>query len=62
MFCFFPENKILMAEGAGDDEAFVGYEVPKSKAVDIDNEDDWLLLKQSIEAGALTIENEVECR
>ncbi len=38
------------------------YEVPKSKAVDIDNEDDWLLLKQSIEAGALTIENEVECR
>jgi len=42
MFCFFPENKILMAEGAGDDEAFVGYEVPKSKAVDIDNEDDWL--------------------
>lgn len=41
MFCFFPENKILMAEGAGDDEAFVGYEVSKSKAVDIDNEDDW---------------------
>ena len=25
-----------------DDEAFVGYEVPKSKAVDIDNDDDWL--------------------
>jgi len=42
MFCFFPENKILMAEGAGDDEAFVGYEVPKSRSVDIDNEDDWL--------------------
>lgn len=42
MFCFFPVNKILMAEGAGDDGAFVGYEVPKSKAVDIDNEDDWL--------------------
>ena len=42
IFCFMPVEHILSTDGAGSDDAYVGYKLPKSKAVDIDDQDDWL--------------------
>jgi pseudaminic acid cytidylyltransferase len=43
MFCFFPVKSILESEGAGRDDGFIGQILPKYKAVDIDEPEDWLL-------------------
>lgn len=43
MFCFFPVKSILESEGAGHDDKFIGQILPKYKAVDIDEPEDWLL-------------------
>lgn len=43
MFCFFPVKFILESEGAGRDDVFIGQVLPKYKAVDIDEPEDWLL-------------------
>ncbi|MBT5626041.1 MAG: acylneuraminate cytidylyltransferase family protein [Proteobacteria bacterium] len=42
-FSIFPPSQIFESIGSGSDENFVGYILPKSRALDIDNEDDWLL-------------------
>lgn len=42
-FCGFPVRRILESAGAGDDTGFVGYVLPRHKAIDIDTEDDWRL-------------------
>lgn len=41
-FAFFSVHRVLKAKGAGDDTNFVGYILPRYKAIDIDNEDDWV--------------------
>jgi N-acylneuraminate cytidylyltransferase len=43
MFCFFPIRSILESEGAGRDDGFIGQVLPKYKAIDIDQPEDWLL-------------------
>jgi pseudaminic acid cytidylyltransferase len=42
-FCIFPTENVLQSAGAGDDSGFIGYFVPRDKAIDIDTEDDWRL-------------------
>lgn len=42
-FSVFPEAAILKTEGAGSDANFIGYQLPKGAAVDIDDEQDWAL-------------------
>ena len=41
MFCFFSAEQILTSEDAGTDDGFIGYILPKYKAIDIDELDDW---------------------
>jgi N-acylneuraminate cytidylyltransferase len=40
-FCGFPARRVLESKGAGDDAGFVGYVLPRHKAIDIDTEEDW---------------------
>ena len=40
-FCGFPARRVLESTGAGDDTNFVGYVLPRHKAIDIDTEEDW---------------------
>lgn len=40
-FAVFPAAKVQAFEGAGSDAEFIGYVIPKSKAIDIDDEADW---------------------
>ena len=42
-FAVFPAADVLAAEGAGSDEGFLGYVLPKGAAIDIDDEEDWQL-------------------
>jgi len=42
-FAVFPAPHVLQAQGAGSDEGFIGYVLPKGAAIDIDDEDDWYL-------------------
>ena len=42
-FAIFPRKKIIESSGAGSDSGFLGYTLPKSKAIDIDTEEDWEL-------------------
>lgn len=41
-FAVFPAENITKAEGAGSDEGFVGYVLPRGTAIDIDDESDWI--------------------
>lgn len=41
MFCFFPVSFVVESEGAGRDDQFVGHVLPKYKAIDIDEPEDW---------------------
>lgn len=41
-FAVFPGADVLAAEGAGSDEGFLGYVLPKGAAIDIDEEEDWI--------------------
>jgi CMP-N-acetylneuraminic acid synthetase len=40
-FYAFPVKHVLHSTGAGDYSSFVGYVLPRHKAIDIDNEEDW---------------------
>jgi N-acylneuraminate cytidylyltransferase len=42
-FCIFPAERVVQSEGAGNDSGFIGYSLPRKKAVDLDTEDDWQL-------------------
>lgn len=37
----FPTNTVRASQGAGSDSGFIGYVLPKWKAIDIDDQDDW---------------------
>ena len=41
VFTFFPKDTVLLSEGAGDDMSYLGYELNKFKAIDIDDQEDW---------------------
>ena len=43
VFVVFPARVVMQSEGAGSDEGVIGYVIPKSNAVDIDDEADWIL-------------------
>ena len=43
LFIAFPSAIIQAFEGAGSDAGFVGYIIPRSKAIDIDEEAGWAL-------------------
>jgi CMP-N-acetylneuraminic acid synthetase len=36
-----PIQRVLAAEGAGNDEGYIGYPIQKYQAIDIDTMDDW---------------------
>jgi pseudaminic acid cytidylyltransferase len=40
-FAVFPAQRVIGSTGAGDDIGFVGYVLPRHKAIDIDTEEDW---------------------
>lgn len=40
-FSIWPSSMILSSTGAGSDEKFIGFKLPKSKCIDIDEEEDW---------------------
>jgi len=40
-FAVFPSSRILSSAGAGSDDDFIGYVLPKNSAIDIDEEEDW---------------------
>jgi len=42
-FAVFPVARVLESEGAGSDNGFIGYVLPKGAAIDIDDEQDWQL-------------------
>jgi pseudaminic acid cytidylyltransferase len=42
-FAVFPVLWVLASEGAGSDNQFIGYLLPKGAAIDIDDEQDWKL-------------------
>lgn len=43
VFVIYPAETVQNSNGAGSDTGFLGYEIPKGKAIDIDNESDWAL-------------------
>ncbi len=40
-FCLMSSEQVLSAEGAGTDANFLGYQLQRHQAIDIDTEDDW---------------------
>lgn len=42
-FSIWPSSIILSSTGAGSDEKFIGFKLPKSKCIDIDEEEDWII-------------------
>lgn len=42
-FAVFPWSRVMGSEGSGSDEGFVGYVLPKTSVIDIDDEEDWKL-------------------
>jgi len=40
-FAVFPSSRVLRSAGAGSYEDFVGYVLPKTSVIDIDDEEDW---------------------
>lgn len=43
VFAAFPTACVQSSKGAGSDANFIGYVIPKGKAIDIDDEADWAL-------------------
>ena len=43
LFTVFSARRVQASDGAGSDEGFVGYIIPKGTAIDIDDETDWAL-------------------
>lgn len=46
IFAIFNSKQILGSEGAGSDIDLIGYVLPRHKAIDIDNEEDWLFAER----------------
>lgn len=42
-FIIFPAERVLESQGPGSDNGFLSYILPKGAAIDIDDEQDWLL-------------------
>lgn len=42
-FAVFPSATVRASTGAGSDAGFIGYILPKGKAIDIDDEEDWVM-------------------
>lgn len=42
-FAVFSSDSVLNSQGAGSDDGFIGYVLPKGSAIDIDDEQDWQL-------------------
>lgn len=42
-FAAFPAETVRTSQGAGADSGFIGYVLPKGRAIDIDDEADWIL-------------------
>lgn len=42
-FVAFPANRIFESSNEGSDSGFLGYVLPKGRAIDIDDEEDWQL-------------------
>ena len=40
-FSLFTSTTVTSSDGAGNDNGFIGYVMPKYKAIDIDTLDDW---------------------
>jgi pseudaminic acid cytidylyltransferase len=51
-FCIYPASAVLQSEGAGDYSAYVGYPLPRQKAIDIDSEEDFQLAEAIFRARA----------
>lgn len=49
-FCVFPPSRVLGSSGAGSDDGFVGYVMPKFSCIDIDDEEDWVLAESMFRA------------
>ena len=45
-FAVFPASRVLESQGAGSDNGFIGYVLPKATAIDIDDEQDWQLAEE----------------
>ena len=52
-FCIYPRRKVLESVGAGDYSSYVGYLLPRQKAIDIDTNEDWKLAEVVYEATRL---------
>ena len=51
-FSVFPSSIVLESQGAGSDIGFLGYVLPKTSAIDIDDEQDWKLAEAIYSAKA----------
>lgn len=49
-FSVFPSDRVLYSDGAGRNDDFLGYILPKHKAIDVDDEGDWKIA-EAIYAG-----------
>jgi N-acylneuraminate cytidylyltransferase len=49
-FAVFPAATVRESQGAGSDSGFIGYALPKGAAIDIDDEQDWLLAEAMFRA------------
>jgi len=54
-FAAFPAKTVECSQGAGTDDAFIGYVLPKGTSIDIDDEQDWALAESifQMKAGKL---------
>lgn len=55
IFAAFPAATVQASEGAGSDDGFIGHILPKSKAIDIDDEADWVLAEAMYRARGQTL-------
>ena len=55
VFTAFPTATVQASEGAGSDDGFIGHILPKSKAIDIDDEADWVLAEAMYRARGRTL-------
>ena len=42
-FAAYSAATVQASQGAGSDSSFIGFILPKTKCVDIDDEEDWML-------------------
>lgn len=54
-FAIFPPEVVKNSQGAGSDKIFLGYVLPKSMGVDIDDEQDWELAEAIFQSKKKTV-------